>query len=53
MMILGIGAGMDGLRYPLDGETMKRLDMSGMDLFSLVEAVIQQLAETKALFNCA
>jgi putative nucleotidyltransferase with HDIG domain len=49
MMILGIGIGIDGLRYPLDSEALRRLDMSWEDLFHLAEQVTEQLSHAKEL----
>jgi putative nucleotidyltransferase with HDIG domain len=51
MMILGIGIGIDGLRYSLDEVALKRLGMSEEDLPNLVQDVAEQLAEAKELFN--
>jgi putative nucleotidyltransferase with HDIG domain len=49
MMILGIGIGIDGLRYPLEEDTLKHIGMSWEDLFSLAEKVTTELAHAKKL----
>jgi putative nucleotidyltransferase with HDIG domain len=51
MMILGIGIGVDGLRYSLDEKALKRLGMVEDDLIYLVDNVAAQLTESKELFN--
>jgi putative nucleotidyltransferase with HDIG domain len=49
MMVLGIGIGIDGLRYPLEEEALKRTGMNWEDLFHLAEGVADELAHTKEL----
>ena len=49
MMILGIGVGVDGLRYPLEEQALKRLGMNWEDLFHLIEQVTEQLAKAKEI----
>jgi HD-like signal output (HDOD) protein len=51
MMILGIGIGVDGLRYPLEESALKRLGMTWEDLFHQVEQVAEQLAKAKELIS--
>lgn len=51
MMILGIGVGLDGLRYPLNKEALNRLGMTAEDLIQLVEQVSEQLAKAKELIS--
>jgi putative nucleotidyltransferase with HDIG domain len=49
MMILGIGIGIDGLRYPLEEDALGRIGMGWEDLFSLAEKVTTELAHAKKL----
>lgn len=49
MMILGIGIGIDGLRYPLEEDSLKRTGMEWEDLFRLAEIVTAELTHTKEL----
>jgi putative nucleotidyltransferase with HDIG domain len=49
MMLLGIGVGVDGLRYPLEEGALKYLDMGGDDLLHLVEQVSEELIRAKEL----
>lgn len=49
MMLLGIGLGIDGLRYPLDEAALQRLGMTGEDLLPLVDQVAGQLSQAKEL----
>jgi putative nucleotidyltransferase with HDIG domain len=49
MMILGIGIGIDGLRYPLEENTLKLTGMGWEDLFRLTEEVTMELTHTKGL----
>lgn len=49
MMILGIGIGVDGLRYPLDEDALKQTRMNWEDLFFLAEEVAEQLRQAKEL----
>ncbi len=49
MKILGIGTGVDGLRYPLEEEALKTLNMTWEDLFALSEQVAGQLKRTEKL----
>jgi putative nucleotidyltransferase with HDIG domain len=52
MMILGIGIGIDGLRYSLDGEALKRLGISSEEEFLyLISKIADQISEAKELFN--
>ncbi len=51
MRVLGIGIGVDGLRYPLEHEALNVLKMSWDDLFSLSEQVREQLARAKELID--
>jgi putative nucleotidyltransferase with HDIG domain len=51
MMILGIGIGVDGLRYPLEEQALKRLGMNWEDLFHLIEKVTEQLAKAKEIIS--
>jgi len=51
MMILGIGIGIDGLRYPLDEDALNRLGMNGDDLCILVEKIAEELAKAKDMIN--
>jgi putative nucleotidyltransferase with HDIG domain len=51
MMILGVGIGVDGLRYPLEESALKRLGMTWEDLFHHVEQVAEQLAKAKELIS--
>ena len=51
MMILGIGVGVDGLRYPLEEQALKRLGMNWEDLFELIEQVTEQLAKAKEIIT--
>ena len=49
MKVLGIGMGIDGLRYPLQEESLKLLAMTWEDLFALSEQVGEELERTKEL----
>ena len=49
MMILGIGIGIDGLRYPLEEEALKCIGMNWEDLFHLADEVTSELMHTKEL----
>lgn len=51
MMILGIGIGIDGLRYPLQEEALKLLGMTSEDFFYLIEQVAEQLTKAKELIS--
>ncbi len=51
MMMMGIGIGIDGLNYPLEEEALKSLNMTGNDLFILVEKISEQLTKAKELIN--
>jgi putative nucleotidyltransferase with HDIG domain len=51
MMILGIGIGVDGLRYPLEQKAMQRLGLNGDDLIRLVEQITTQLDQAKELIK--
>jgi putative nucleotidyltransferase with HDIG domain len=51
MMILGIGIGIDGLRYPLEEEALKCLGMTSEDFFYLIEEVADQLTKAKELIS--
>ena len=49
MMILGIGIGIDGLRYPMEESALKCTGMSWEDLFPLAEEVAEELTHTKEI----
>ncbi len=49
MKVLGIGIGVDGLRYPLDEEALKLLGMTWEDLFALSEQVGEQLQHAREM----
>jgi putative nucleotidyltransferase with HDIG domain len=51
MMMLGVGIGVDGLRYNLDEEALKRLGMTGESLLHLVEQISGQLTRAKELIS--
>jgi len=51
MKVLGIGIGIDGLRYPLEQEALSTLNMSWDDLFALSERVRVHLARAKELIE--
>jgi putative nucleotidyltransferase with HDIG domain len=51
MMTLGIGIGIDGLRYPLQEAALKRLGMTREDFFYLIEQVAEQLTKAKELIH--
>jgi putative nucleotidyltransferase with HDIG domain len=51
MKVLGIGIGIDGLRYPLEQEALSTLNMSWDDLFALSERVREHLARAKELIE--
>lgn len=51
MMILGVGLGVDGLRYPLEEGALKTIGMTWEDLFLHVEQVSEQLARAKELIS--
>jgi putative nucleotidyltransferase with HDIG domain len=51
MKVLGIGIGIDGLRYPLEQEALTTLGMSWEDLFALSEQVGEHLARAKELID--
>lgn len=51
MKVLGIGIGIDGLRYPLEQKALTILRMSWDDLFALAEQVREQLARAKELID--
>jgi putative nucleotidyltransferase with HDIG domain len=51
MMMLGIGIGIDGLRYPLEEEALKRLGMAREDFFYLIEQIAEQLTKAKELIS--
>jgi putative nucleotidyltransferase with HDIG domain len=51
MMILGVGIGIDGLRYPLEEGALKRLGMTWEDLFRLIEQIAEQLTKAKELIS--
>ncbi len=51
MMILGIGIGVDGLRYPLDEAALQRLGMTGDDMIGLVDQISNQLDHAKELIS--
>lgn len=53
MMILGIGIGIDGLRYPLEDDALQRLGITWEDLFLLIEQVSEQLARAKEMISLA
>jgi hypothetical protein len=47
MMILGIGVGIDGLRYPLEANALEHLGMAWEDLFQLAGQVTDELRHAK------
>jgi HD-like signal output (HDOD) protein len=47
MMILGIGIGIDGLRYPMEENALKQTGMAWEDLFHLAEEVAEELTHAK------
>jgi putative nucleotidyltransferase with HDIG domain len=47
MMILGIGIGIDGLRYPMEEDALKRIGMTWEDLFHLADDVAEELTRAK------
>jgi putative nucleotidyltransferase with HDIG domain len=49
MKVLGIGIGVDGLRYPLEEDALQQLDMTWNDLLALSEQVSEQLTHAKQL----
>ena len=49
MMILGIGIGIDGLRYPMEEDALKRTGMTWEDLFPLAEDVAEELMRAKEM----
>jgi hypothetical protein len=49
MKVLGIGMGVDGLRYPLDEEALKLLNMTWEELFALSEQVREQLDHAREM----
>lgn len=49
MMILGVGIGIDGLRYPLEDDALKRIGMTWDDMFRLIERVAEELAKAKEM----
>jgi putative nucleotidyltransferase with HDIG domain len=49
MMILGIGIGVDGLRYPMEEAALKRIGMTWEDLFCLAEKVTEELTHAKEM----
>lgn len=49
MMILGIGIGVDGLRYPMEEDALKRTGMAWEDLFYLAEEVSEELTRAKEM----
>ena len=51
MMMLGVGIGVDGLRYSLDEAALQRLGMTGDSLFQLVGQISDQLTRTKELIS--
>lgn len=51
MMILGVGLGVDGLRYPLEESALRTIGMTWEDLFLHVEQVSEQLARAKELIS--
>jgi putative nucleotidyltransferase with HDIG domain len=51
MKVLGIGIGIDGLRYPLEHEALTTLNMSWDDLIALSEQVREHLAQAKELID--
>lgn len=51
MMILGIGIGVDGLRYPLEQRALEQLGMNGDDLIHLVEQITMQMDRAKELIT--
>lgn len=50
-MLLGVGIGIDGLRYTLDVDVLKSLHMTEEDLPHLISNVSDQLIETLDLFS--
>jgi len=51
MMMLGVGIGIDGLRYPLDEKALTSLGMTWEDLFHHFEQVAEQLTKAKELIS--
>lgn len=51
MMILGIGIGIDGLRYPMEEDALKQIGLSWEDLFHLAAEVTEQLGCAKKLVD--
>jgi putative nucleotidyltransferase with HDIG domain len=51
MMVLGIGIGVDGLRYPLQEESLKCLGMNREDFFCLIDDVAGQLTKAKEMIH--
>jgi putative nucleotidyltransferase with HDIG domain len=49
MMILGIGIGIDGLRYPMEEAALQRTGMTWDDLFRLSEEVAEELTHAKEM----
>jgi putative nucleotidyltransferase with HDIG domain len=49
MMILGIGVGIDGLRYPMEEDAFKRTGLAWEDLFQLAEEVAEELTRAKEM----
>ena len=49
MMILGVVIGIDGLRYPMEEDALKRTGMTWEDLFSLSEEVTEELTHAKEM----
>jgi HD-like signal output (HDOD) protein len=51
MMMLGVGLGIDGLRYHLDEVALQRLGMTGEELIPLIDQVTEQLSKAKELIS--
>lgn len=51
MKVLGIGMGIDGLRYPMEEFALQMLQMNWEDIFALSERVAQQLEQVKKLIK--
>jgi HD-like signal output (HDOD) protein len=49
MMMLGIGIGIDGLRYSLDKEALRSLGMSWENFFNLIEQISEQLTKAREM----
>ena len=49
MKVLGIGMGVDGLRYPLNEESLKLLNMTWDELFALSAQVREQLEHAREM----